>query len=308
MVRTGRFAILLTAAALALIGCGGGASENASTNTSAGNASATSAAGASETTSGTAATAGGHQKEQAGAADEGDGLAGSAGGYSLVKVSKPPKAGAQGTMTFVINGPSGKPQTDFVLSESKLLHMYVVRADLTEFQHLHPTLNKTTGQWSVAVKFSKPGPYHAVFDFTALKPDGNTDDRLLGGDFKVGGLYKPVKLALRLGTGLVDGYTVTLDKSATVKAGSLHLTITKNGAAVTDLQPYDEAFAHITGFRQKDLKPVHVHPEQEPKGNQKPPATLTLNQPFTEPGKYRLFIEFQTNGQVHLVPLDVDVT
>ena len=92
---------------------------------------------------------------------------------------------------------------------------------------------------------------------------------------------------------------------------SLQLKVTKGGADVADLQPYLQSFAHITGFREGDLTAVHVHPDEVPKKGD-PTAlggpVLTLPSAFSAPGKYRMFVEFQTNGLIHLTPIDIDVT
>jgi hypothetical protein len=241
---------------------------------------------------------------------EGDGKASTVDGYSLVSLKGPKKAGQAGTLTFVINGPSGKPQTDFTLQQTKLLHLYVVRADLTGFQHIHPTIDMKTGVWSVPITFAQPGPYRFVAEFEALKDDGNFDDRILGANLVVPGAYQPAKYTPMYGSASVDGYTFSLDRTATVHGPDLHLHVTKAGVDVTDLQQYLQSFAHVTGFRQGDLTAVHVHP------NEIPPKTdptkvggpiLTLASLFTAPGNYRLFIEFQTGGVLHRAPIDVKV-
>ncbi|HEX3829303.1 MAG TPA: hypothetical protein VHV82_18735, partial [Sporichthyaceae bacterium] len=227
---------------------------------------------------------------------EGDGKASTVGGYSLVSVKSPKKAGQAGTLSFVVNGPSGKPQTDFTLQQTKLLHLYVVRADLTGFQHIHPTIDMLTGVWSVPITFGQPGPYRLVAEFEALTDDGNFDDRILGSNLVVPGAYQPAKYAPLYGSTSVDGYTFSLDRTATVNGPDLHLRVTKAGADVTDLQQYLQSFAHITGFRQGDLATVHVHPNETPPKtdpNKVGGPVLTLASLFTAPGNYRLFVEFQ---------------
>ena len=184
---------------------------------------------------------------------------------------------------------------------------------VTEFQHIHPSLDTKTGKWTVPVSFAKPGPYRMVFEFEALKDDGNFDDRILGTKFTVtGGKYAPVHYTMVSGSNNTDGYSVTLDPTAKVHGPDMHLKITKDGQDVTDLQQYLQSYAHITGFREGDLKAVHMHPNEVPPYKTDPNAVggpnLTLASLFTEPGKYRMFVEFQTDGVVHLVPLDIDVS
>ncbi len=43
-------------------------------------------------------------------------------------------------MSFRILGPGGAPVREYVEEQTKLLHLYVVRADLSAFRHVHPAL------------------------------------------------------------------------------------------------------------------------------------------------------------------------
>jgi hypothetical protein len=243
--------------------------------------------------------------------NDGDGLSATKDGYTLISLKAPKTAGEAGTLSFAIKGPSGRPHTEFTLQQTKLLHLYVVRKDLTQYQHLHPTLNAKTGVWSVNVTFAEPGPYHVLTEFEALRPDGDFDDRKLGDDFTIPGKYKPVAFSPTYNAAKVGDYKLALDGTPKVGGGDLKLKITKGGADVMDLQPYLASFAHVTGFRKGDLKAVHVHPNETPKAgdaNAVGGPVLTLAPMFTEPGTYRLFVQFQTGGQVRVAPLDIEVT
>jgi hypothetical protein len=306
--RTLRIALTVALVTAALAGCGGGSHDDAVTASS----STTTGGSMANMPGMTGMSGSGSMAAMNMGAMDGDGSKATVDGYSLVKLTNPKTAGKAGQITFVINGPTGQAQTDFTLQQTKLLHLYVVRDDLTQFQHIHPTLDQKTGLWSVPVTFAKPGPYHLVIEFEALTADGNFADRILGTNFRVGGgKYTPVKYQSDYGHASVDGYTVTLDPTGKVGGPPLHLKITKAGADVTDLQPYLESFAHITGFRDGDLKAVHVHPNEVPKKGDlaaRGGPVLTLTSVFTAPGKYRMFIEFQTNGQLHLTPIDIQVS
>lgn len=241
----------------------------------------------------------------------GDGLRASVAGYTLTGVKAPPEAGRAGTLSFRIQGPAGV-QKDYARQQDELLHVYLVRKDLTGYQHLHPRLDTASGVWSADLTVPEPGPYRLVTEFEALTKDGELEDRILGTDFTVAGRYAPVTATPGIGVGRasMDGFALTLDGSPQVHGESLALTITRDGADVSTLQPYLASFAHITGFREGDLHAVHVHPDEEPDPGD-PSATggprLTLAPMFTEPGRYRLFIQFKTDGVVHLVPMDIDV-
>lgn len=242
-------------------------------------------------------------------AEVGDGLKATLGGYTLAAVKAPRKAGEAGELSFRIDGPNGV-QKDYTRQQTKLIHVYLVRKDLTEYQHLHPSIDPTSGVWTTDLTVPKPGPYHLVAEFEALTPDGDFDQRILGDDFTVAGDYTPSTAAPTPGAVTVDGYSLTLDGTPKVDGGEVTLKITKDGTGVTTLQPYLASFAHITGFREGDLTSVHAHPNEAPDPNDTTATggpDLTLTPMFTKPGRYRLFIQFQTDGKVHLVPMDVDV-
>lgn len=240
----------------------------------------------------------------------GDGMQATVNGYTLAAVKAPAKPDQAGKLTFRIDGPNGV-QKDYTRQQSKLMHTYLVRKDLTGYQHIHPAIDPATGIWSVDLTIPEPGPYRVIAEFEALTPDGNFDERILGTDFTVAGAYKPSTAApASLNTASVDGYELALSGSPKVGGGDLKLKITKDGADVTDLQPYLASFAHVTGFREGDLSSVHVHPNEAPnpdEANAVSGPELTLAPMFMEAGRYRLFIQFQTGGTVHLVPMDVEV-
>jgi len=232
-------------------------------------------------------------------------------GYTLADLKAPSKHGEAGKLTFKINGPQGV-QKDYTRQQTKLLHLYIVRKDLTQFQHLHPTIDQATGEWSVDATIPEPGPYRVITEFEALTSDGNFDDRILGTDFTVEGSYRPsTAMPAEMGQASADGYSLVLEGTPAMHGGDLKLKITKDGADVTDLEPYLASFAHITGFREGDLTAVHVHPNEAPKADDtsaRGGPTLTIEPMFMESGHYRLFIQFQTAGVVHLATMDLHVS
>jgi hypothetical protein len=76
-------------------------------------------------------------------------------------------------------------------------------------------------------------------------------------------------------------------------------TISRDGAAVTDLEPYLGAFGHLVALRQSDLAYLHVHPDgatPAPTDRAGPGIAFTADVPT--PGTYRLFLDFQHAGAV----------
>ena len=69
--------------------------------------------------------------------DVGDGLAASVAGFRLAAAASALTAGQPATIRFQIIGPDGTPMTTFANDQTKLMHFYVIRTDLSGFQHVH---------------------------------------------------------------------------------------------------------------------------------------------------------------------------
>lgn len=237
-----------------------------------------------------ATTGDGHDHAATSTAGE-DGLASQAGSYALVLTSDRSAAGRAVPLSFAIRGPGGKPQTRYVVRHEKLLHLIVVRRDLSGFQHVHPEL-APDGTWSTTVAL-EPGSWRVFADF---QPDGGAP-MVLGGDLEVSGRYRPAPDAPDSRTSEVDGYQVRLTGDLLDGATTL-LTpvITKDGKPVTDLQPYLGALGHLVILRRGDLAYLHVHPDG-----------LVFHASVPTPGSYALYLDFKHDGRVHTAKFTLTV-
>lgn len=77
----------------------------------------------------------------------GNGLSDSQAGYRLTARDATVPAGSAADHRFAITGPDGRAVTDFAVDQTKQMHFYAIRSDLTGFQHLHPTM-AADGTWS----------------------------------------------------------------------------------------------------------------------------------------------------------------
>jgi hypothetical protein len=229
------------------------------------------------------------------------GLASSRGGYTLVPDS--PTLGF-GTLAFRITGPDGTPVTAFDESHEQRLHLIVVRRDTAGFRHVHPEMD-AAGTWRVPLTVDAGGAYRAFADFTPTGGEATT----LGVDLFAPGMFEPVTHA-ESRTSTVDGYTVTLAGDLVPGATSpLRLTVTRDGAPVTDLQPYLGAFGHLVALRQGDLAYLHVHPDGSPgDGVTAPGPEVTFHAEVPTAGTYRLFMDFQVGGVVRTAEFTVSTT
>ncbi|WP_033288538.1 hypothetical protein [Amycolatopsis jejuensis] len=222
------------------------------------------------------------------------GLASSRGGYTLTPTSTTLTPGTASPFAFRIIGPGGAAVTAFDVEHEKRMHLIVVRRDTAGYQHVHPQLGPD-GTWTVPLSVKDAGSYRAFADFTPSGGEGTT----LGVDLVAPGDFRPVPHPpSRVAT--VDGYQVSLDGDLVPgRSSKVTVRVTRNGADVTDLQPYLGAYGHLVALREGDLAYLHVHPDGAP-GDGKTPAgpAVTFFAEVPSAGTYRLFLDFQHAGRV----------
>jgi hypothetical protein len=211
-------------------------------------------------------------------------------GYTLQPVTAP-----AGEFAFQITGPDNRPVTRYDVAHDKRMHLIVARRDLSGFRHVHPELGED-GVWRVPSPLGEPGSWRAFADFT---PTGG-EPMTLGVDVPVAGSFTPRPLPAPATSTTVDDYTVTVDGTPrpgdTVK---LTLSVSQDGAPVTDLQPYLGAYGHLVALRQGDLAYLHVHPDGEPgDGRTHPGPQVTFYAEVPSAGTYRFFLDFKHQGTV----------
>jgi hypothetical protein len=230
------------------------------------------------------------------------GLLVSQDGYTLSLAGQSAPAGPATPVAFRILGPDGHAVTAYDESHDQDLHLIAVRRDLSGFQHVHPTLG-SDGVWTTPLALT-PGTWRVFADFT---PRADGENRTLGADLAVSGEYAPSPLPAESLTAEVDGYTVTLDGGLVPGAESeLTLTVHRNGAPVTDLQPYLAAYGHLVALREGDLAYLHVHPAGEPgDGVTAPGPGITFFTTAPSAGSYRLFLDFRHGDVVRTAAFTV---
>jgi hypothetical protein len=233
----------------------------------------------------------------------GDGLAASSAGFTMKPRTTMLPSGQPASYQFMIMNAAGKAVTSFETDQTKLMHFYLIRSDVTGFQHLHPTM-AADGTWTAPVAATAPGSYRAYASFIARNATGKATPVVVSVDAPVAGaegMETPVPPPAKTTT--VDGYTVTA--SGDLMAGMSHtltLTVSKGGTPVTDLQPYLDTYAHLSAFHQGDLAFAHLHPQGMVNGDHGGPS-LTFEAMFPKAGNWRVFVQFQTGGVLHTAAL-----
>jgi hypothetical protein len=228
------------------------------------------------------------------------GLSSSQDGYTLTAERTTLTPGVASTLRLRVTGPDGRPVTEgYEVEAERELHLIVVRRDGTGFQHLHPRRGPD-GTWSTPLTLATAGSHRALADFTI---DGVR--RTLGVDLQAPGTFTPAAVAAATDRAQTDGFGVQL-VSGPVRAGresALRFRITRDGRPVQALQPYLGARGHLVALRDGDLAYLHVHPDEHAAVGEIP-----FMAEFPSAGRYRLFLQFQTGGQVHTAPMTVEVT
>ncbi|MGF1430779.1 hypothetical protein [Kitasatospora sp. LaBMicrA B282] len=236
----------------------------------------------------------------------GNGLAAEQDGYRLDSTIATLPAGQAVSYRFTVAGPDGRPVTDFAVDQTKPMHFYAIRADLTGYQHVHP-VPAADGTWSVDLAALQAGTWRLYASFTPDSGPGKGTDHVLSRTVTVPGRATDTPLPAAAPSTTVDGYTVTVQGEP--MAGMAHpltVTITKDGRPVTDLQPYLDTYAHISAFHEGDQAFAHLHPETRVDGDHGGPV-LAFHAELATSGNWRTFLQFQTAGQLHTAALTLHV-
>ncbi|MER6973109.1 hypothetical protein ABT304_18750 [Nocardioides sp. NPDC000445] len=239
---------------------------------------------------------GGHAGHGATKVPEATGLNVSEAGYTLDLVEDRYQRTADATLRFRILGTDHEPVTRFETAHGKKLHLIVVRRDVATFQHVHPVM-AADGTWSVTADLAAAGTYRVFADF---RPAAAAEGLTLGQDLFVAGPHEPEPLPPAATTSTVSPYAVKLDGHLVAgRTSRLTLTVARDGEAVTDLEPYLEAYGHLVALRDGDLAYLHVHPEGAPgDGRTDPGPEITFSAEVPSAGTYRLFLDFKHAGEV----------
>ncbi len=247
------------------------------------------------------------------------GLAVQEGGYSLETDRRFFPAGEVTPFTFRITGDHGRVVHDeYELEHDKELHLIVVRRDTAIFEHVHPTKGED-GTWSVDLSLRDPGVYRAYADFK-IGGEKRTlaTDLFVPGEFRPKPLPAPAPTAQPVDTsGEVAPELEVRLVTPSVGAGdetSLTFEVTRNGQPFEALEPYLGARGHLVALREGDLAYLHVHPAEGGAEHEdgSPPADTHGDQiqfvaTFPTVGRYRLFLQFKTGGEILTVAYTVEV-
>jgi hypothetical protein len=228
-----------------------------------------------------------------------NGTRASAGGLTLEPKHAMFMAGQTTQWQLRVVDHMGMPVTKFERDQTKLMHLIVVRTDLTDYQHVHPVLGRG-GIFTINLRLSRPGSYRAIADFT-------TGGRryALGVPIQVPGAGTQAPLPAEAMKASVDGFSVEAIHGMPMagKESKLEFVVRQDGKPVTQLLPYLGAYGHLVALRKSDLAYSHVHPTSEDRSA----GLVRFVADFPTSGAYRLFLQFRTASGVHTAPFTINV-
>ncbi len=244
------------------------------------------------------------------------------GAYRLAVTHTPraPRPGEPVRLNFIVTHPeTGARVRDFVLNHEKLFHLFIVSADMNEYQHIHPELD-ADGSFKVETRLPRAGLYRLHSDFF---PAGGTL-QVLHREIATAGYRAPrgaggAKLTPDASfTKTVEGMKIKLDwGGAKLVPGAFvrlrySIADARTGEPVRDLEPYLGAWGHTLILDADQSDYLHSHPtETLPEGAER--ATLRggpeveFGAMFPEAGLYRIWTQFQRGGRVATVSFTVEV-
>ncbi|RZS34421.1 hypothetical protein EV193_109212 [Herbihabitans rhizosphaerae] len=238
-----------------------------------------------------------------------DGLTDSDGGFRLKTLAVPKARGQEQPVAFQIIGPGGTPERRFTENATKQIHFFVVRDDMTGYQHRHPVLDGDI--WHTTVAITDGGSYRMYAEFVPLGSTDLTHPTVLGAPFVVAGSTAVAPLPPPAATATAGPFTVTRPDGPTQpqvkQINQLRFAITDALGEPAALGAHLGAYAHLSAFNTISMSVTHLHPLQ-PLGDGGPPRELTFHAQFAERGEHRLFLEFAVAGVVRLAEFTLFVT
>jgi hypothetical protein len=197
----------------------------------------------------------------------------------LTAAPKKPKAGEPVDLRFEVRDRENPKTavTRFETVHEKLLHLILVRRDLTQFAHEHPQPNPD-GSFTLRYTFPAGGEYRLFAD-TAPQGAGG---QILSATLSVSG--KDVAPAA------VRQLTLASPTFPARKTIPVRMPVDANG-----IEPWLGAIGHLLLIHEDAQTFVHAHPDDS--------GTLTFRTRFPKPGSYRGWLQYQTGGQVQTLTL-----
>lgn len=202
------------------------------------------------------------------------------------------------TLQIEVQDKDGNEIAQFDQIQEKIMHLIAVSNDLQVFQHLHP-IYKGNGRFEVETQFPKSGNYTLFSDY---QPTGQAEQVSVLKTQAAGNNPSAADVnwsRTKTFNKTVVGFAPT---QATIRAGQeiifrFNLQDATSYQPITDLQPYLGEKGHLIILRQSSALTredyIHAHAVHKTPANQVHFATR-----FPQPGRYKLWGQFNRNGEI----------
>ncbi|MGA7952860.1 MAG: hypothetical protein WCA07_04995 [Gloeobacterales cyanobacterium] len=250
-------------------------------------------------------------------------------------------AGKPQSLTIQVRSAEGKPIEQFDIQHEKLMHLIIVRNDLSYFTHIHPE-SISKGKLQFTANLPADGQYTAFADYVPKGAQEQVSTQILNvGTGKETTSSPPLTPDVTLSKSVGDlKVSLRLDPK-TIKPGQeTAVTLDIKDAAgkpVTDLQPYLGAMGHLVMIEQSPVLTaanyLHAHPQdqkgmaatshslaqygqqssmaiehsEQSKEATATPGQVTFETVFPKAGIYKLWGQFQRNGKVNTANFVVSI-
>lgn len=208
----------------------------------------------------------------------------------------------------VIDKATSQPWTAYSVVNEKLMHLIVVSEDMQHYEHLHPDY---TGNGVFTVQFTPPleSTYYLYAEFA---PSAATEALATA---KLQTQQAPAvgavpKLTEDLSEQRSGQYSVRLSSSGPFRANqnyqlSFNVFDDTSGKAVSTFEPYLGVAGHLAIIHENKQTYLHVHPTGSATTNGK--GSIDFNAQFSQPGMYRMYLQFKVGGQLQTAAFTVAV-
>ena len=201
-------------------------------------------------------------------------------------------------LVIEVQDKDGKALAGFDKFQEELMHLIVVSDNLQYFNHIHPTY-KGNGRFEVQADFPSSGGYTLFSDY---KPAGKSEQVSVLKMQVRGQSPAPPKVDMATTKTLGNTKANLKLSQPQIKAGQevnliFNLQDATSNQPLKDLQPYLGERGHLVILKQSSpltkADYIHAHALEDT-----PAGEVHFMTSFPQPGKYKLWGQFNRNGQI----------
>ncbi|MCS7024191.1 MAG: hypothetical protein NZV14_05285 [Bryobacteraceae bacterium] len=217
---------------------------------------------------------------------------------------RPARPGAPVEMAFRVEDPkSGQTVRQFEIVHEKLFHLFLISEDLEYFAHEHPDFDEKQGIFRFRTSLPKAGAYRVLSDFF---PAGSVPQMHVRTLYVPGKAEKPKPLQ----PDVSPQQSVNLNVELTMEPAEplagfktlMFFRLSPKHGKPFQLEPFLGAWGHMLAASQDLIDLVHTHPFLADGGPQ-----VQFNMIFPREGIYRVWVQFQSRGEVNTVAFNIPV-